>query len=118
MAITQNMNCKPAAIRGCTWDVCLVEFLDLLHSESLELFNLLLSDCEIVPEPALLLVNSQTAYVLSDRLNGVQITACTITRQPGYIFVGQSARTSVSVSAPSAYQTHPTSCDIAAAWQQ
>lgn len=72
------MHCKPAAIRGCTRYVGLIEVLDLLHSESLELFNLLLSYCEIVPEPGSHLVTPQVAHVLSDSFDGVQtIVICT-----------------------------------------
>ena len=71
VATTHNLHCKPATVCGCTWYVGLIELLNLLHSKSLELFNLLLSDCKVVPEPASLLVDPEVAHILSDRLDKV-----------------------------------------------
>ena len=58
--------------------VGLIEVLNLLHSKSLELFNLLLSYCEIVPEPGSHLDYPQVAHGLSDSFDRVQMTVICI----------------------------------------
>lgn len=114
------MYCKAAAILGWVRYVGHIKVSYLLSSKSLELFNLLLSYCEVVPEagsPLLKSMGCQTDAVTSS----LRMTACSsvdmIAESSRNDYCPKPACTFWSVSVPSACQTHPTSCGTAATWQ-